>query len=174
MQYSEAFRAKMIQRMLGPSAKSASALAKEIGVNQPTLSKWLRSARILGSTMTQRKRTKKQINPQKWTSSDKLRIVLGASQLGDDELGAFLRREGVHEQQLEQWRSTMLAALDEDGTKKRRGPSPEAKKKLAEVERDLRRKDKALAEASALLILKKKADAIWGVVDDDTDERTGK
>ena len=41
------------------------------------------------------------------------------------------------------------------------------------MQRDLRRKDKALAEVSALLVLKKKADAIWGVVDDDTDERTG-
>jgi hypothetical protein len=66
----------------------------------------------------------------------------------------------------------MLAALDEEGTRRRRGPSPEAKE-LAVVQRDLRRKDKALAEAAALLILKKKADAIWGGVDDDTAERTG-
>jgi len=160
----------MVQRMLGPNAKSATTLADEIGIHQPTLSRWLRNARILGGTMAQKKKRKK---PQRWTSSDKLRIILAASQLEDDELGAFLRREGVHEHQLEQWRSTILAALDADGAKKRRGPSPEAKE-LAAVQRDLHRKDKALAEVSALLVLKKKADAIWGVVDDDTDERTGK
>jgi transposase-like protein len=154
--------------MLGPNAKSATALAGEIGVHQPTLSRWLRDARILGGTMSHHKKS-----TQKWTSSEKLRVVLAASQLKDDELGAFLRREGVHEHQLERWRSTILAALDEDGAKKPRGPSPEAKE-LAVVQRDLRRKDKALAEVSALLVLKKKADAIWGVVDDDTDERTGK
>lgn len=168
MPYSEAFRSKIVQRMLGPDAKSANALAAEIGVNQPTLSRWLRDARIVGSTMTHSKQS-----PQKRTSSDKLRIVLAASRLNNEDLGAFLRREGVHGHQLEQWRSTVLAALDADGAKKRPGPSPEAKELVA-VRRDLRRKDRALAEVSALLVLKKKADAIWGVVDDDTDERTGR
>lgn len=168
MQYTVAFRAKMVQRMLGPNAKSATALADEIGINQPTLSRWLRDARTLSGTMTRQKN-----QSLKWTSSEKLRIVLTASQLKDDELGAFLRREGVHEHQLEQWRSMILAALDGDAAKKPRGPSPEARE-LVVLRRDLRRKDTALAEVSALLVLKKKADAIWGVVDDDTDERTGK
>ena len=168
MPYTESFRAKMVQRMLGPNAKSANALAADVGIHQSTLSRWLLDARILGGTMTQRKKK----TTQRWPSSEKLRIVLAASQLEDDELGAFLRREGVHETRLEQWRNTILAALDGEGAKKRRGPSPEAKE-LAAVQRDLRRKDKALAEVSALLVLKKKADAIWGVVDDDTDERNG-
>ena len=67
----------------------------------------------------------------------------------------------------------MLAALEEVVPKKRAGPSQEARE-LVTVQRDLRRKDKALAEITALLVLKKKADSIWGVVDDDTDQRTGK
>ena len=166
--YSEAFRSKIVQRMLGPDAKSANALAAELGVNQPTLSRWLRDARIVGSTMTPPKQS-----TQKRTGSEKLRIVLAASQLKNEALGAFLRREGVHEHQLEQWRSTVLAALNADGVKKRPGPSREAKELVA-VQRDLLRKDRALAEVSALLVLKKKADAIWGVVDDDTAERTGR
>ena len=162
----------MVQRMLGPNKRSATALSEEVGVHQATLSRWLRDVRIVGSTMASQKKKKSSKTP-KWTSSEKLRLVLAASQLEDDELGAFLRREGVHSHQLEQWRSTVVAALDADGAKKRRGPSPEAKE-LAAVQRDLRRKDKALAEVSALLVLKKKADAIWGVEDDDTDGRTGK
>jgi transposase-like protein len=160
----------MVQRMLGPNAMSANALAEDVGIHQPTLSRWLRDARILGDTMTQKKRKKKA--GQKWSSAEKLRVVLAASELKDGELGAFLRREGLHEADLERWRTAMLTALDEDGVKKRRGPSPEAKK-LAAVQRDLYRKDKALAEVSALLVLKKKADAIWGVVDDDTVRKTG-
>lgn len=167
MPYSEAFKSKMVQRMLGPNAKSANALAEETGMHQPTLSRWVRDARMLSGTMTIPKKT------QKWTSAEKLRVVLAASQVKDDELGALLRREGAHEHLLNQWRSTILAALDDDVAKKRRGPSPEAKE-LAVVQRDLLRKDKALAEVSALLVLKKKADAIWGVVDDDTNVRTGK
>ena len=166
MPYSEAFKSKMVQRMLGPNAKSANSLAEESGIHQPTLSRWLRDARML-STMTFPKKT------TKWTSAEKLRVVLAASQVKDDELGALLRREGTHEHLLNQWRRTILAALDDDAVKKPRGLSPEAKE-LAVVQRDLLRKDKALAEVSALLVLKKKANAIWGVVDDDTSVRTGK
>ncbi len=162
----------MVQRMLGPTKRSATALAEEVGVHQGTLSRWLREVRILGGTMAKKKKRTYGRTP-KWSSSEKLRLVLAASQVEDGELGAFQRREGVHSDQLEQWRTTIIAALDADGAKKSRGPSPEVKE-LAAVQRDLRRKDKALAEVSALLILKKKADAIWGVVDDDTDERTGK
>ena len=45
--------------------------------------------------------------------------------------------------------------------------SPEARR-IRELEKELRRKDKALAETAALLVLKKKANAIWGDEDDDT------
>ena len=43
-EYSEAFKSKMVQRMSGPRAKTATALAPEVGVPQPTLSRWLRTA----------------------------------------------------------------------------------------------------------------------------------
>ena len=168
MTYSESFRGKMVQRMLGPNAKSATALAEEVGIHQPTLSRWLRDALMLAGTMTNKKGT-----TSKRIGSEKLRIVCAASQLKDDELGAFLRREGLHDHELGRWRALMLAALEEVVPKKRAGPSQEARE-LVTVQRDLRRKDKALAEITALLVLKKKADAIWGVVDDDTDQRTGK
>lgn len=166
MPYNEAFRAKMVQRMLGPHRKSATALAEEVGIHQPTLSRWLRDASILGDTMPKQKRSTK-------SGSEKLRLVLAANQLTGEELGAFLRREGIHEEQIEEWRNTMVAALHEAGAKKRRGPSPEAKE-LATVHRELHRKNAALAEVTALLVLKKKADAFWGVEDDDTSGRTAK
>jgi transposase-like protein len=42
MKYSESFKAKMVQRMAG--GRSANSLSEEVGVNQPTLSRWLREA----------------------------------------------------------------------------------------------------------------------------------
>jgi transposase len=41
-------------------------------------------------------------------------------------------------------------------------------RRVRELEKELRRKDKALAEAAALLVLQKKVQAIWGDADDDT------
>ncbi len=89
--------------------------------------------------------------------------------------GAFLRR-GVHEAELEQWRAAVLdagqAALEGGGS--RAATRGVEGKRIKELERELRRKDKALAEAAALLVLQKKVREIWGDGDDDTDEGNGK
>lgn len=160
VEYSEAFRAKMVRKMLSPGAVSANALAAETGLNQSTLSRWLKEARTVGVMNKPAK---------KWTFLEKLRVVIEASELSDANLGEFLRREGIHAAQIEEWRSTAADAFAEGRSNKKRKHSPEAKR-IKELEREVRRKDKALAEASALLILKKKAKMIWGDEDDDTTE----
>jgi transposase len=107
-----------------------------------------------------------------WTAEEKLRVVLEASRIPDKELGAFLRREGVHEAQLKEWIDAATAALSAQPKRKSRKPSREAKR-IRELEKDLRRKEKALAEVTALLALKKKVEEIWGDGDDDTSTRSG-
>ena len=121
------------------------------------MSRWLRDARRIGVMNTPAK---------KWTGAEKLRVVVGAGAVEDSALGAFLRREGLHEAQLKQWRAEAEAALGGGG--KRSGKSSAEAKRVKQLERELRRKDRALAEASAILVLKKKAAAIWGDEDDDT------
>jgi transposase-like protein len=103
-----------------------------------------------------------------WSAEERLRAVLEASRLSDEQLGAFLRREGLHEATLREWRAAALEAL---GTAK--GSTTEARR-VRELERQLLRKDKALAEAAALLVLQKKVRAIWGDEDDDTEPRNGR
>ena len=160
-QYSTAFKARVLQRLVGPRAISANRLAAEVGVPQVTRSRWLASARSV-PTMTP--------PPQKqWTGAQKLRVVVAAHGLSETELGALLRREGLHAAQLDDWCAAAETALEP--TRHRRAkavPHPETKR-LAEVERELRRKEKALAEAAALLVLKKKLEAYWGDADDTTD-----
>lgn len=87
------------------------------------------------------------------------------SKLTEEKLGEFLRTEGLHEALLQQWRSDAEAALAE--VPKRRRRSMEAHR-IKQLERELRRKEKALAEVSAILVLKKKATAIWGEEDEST------
>jgi transposase-like protein len=106
--------------------------------------------------------------PRAWSWEKKLTVVAEAARLGDEELGAFLRREGVHEPQLIEWRAQMQAAL---APKSRRGQrrSPEVLENLA-LKRDLERKNRALAEVTALLALSKKVQELWG--DEDSVART--
>ena len=148
MQYSQAFRQKLVQKMMGPHARSATALSAEVGIPQPTLSRWLREAHTWEAVS--KSKPKKSPPTKKWPPQEKLRVVHETSTLSEEELGEYLRREGVREGQLAQWREALEGAVS--GTQKKAKASPEAKR-LKELERELRRKDKALAEVSALLLL---------------------
>lgn len=160
-QYSPAFKSRMLRRLIGPSAISANALAQEVGVHQPLLSRWLRESRTLeGMTPSRKKKTR--------TGAEKLRVVIAARGLSESELGALLRREGVHETELTAWQAAAEAALNDVA---RRAPRSADAQRIQALERELRRKDAALAETAALLVLKKKVQAIWGDADDTTDPR---
>ncbi len=99
------------------------------------------------------------------------------SYVSSAELGAFLRRKGVLEAQLDEWRKQFTEAAVASMRPPTRGDREAAaaeSKKIRQLERELLRKDKALAETAALLVLKKKAQAIWGDEDDDTDPKSDK
>jgi len=107
---------------------------------------------------------KKEKSPHRWSAEERWRVILEASSLSEDDLGAFLRRKGLHVSQLEEWRKSAMESLAVQKSK-RRVVSKEMKR-IRELEKELRRKDKALAEVTALLVLKKKIEAIWGDEDD--------
>lgn len=186
--YSEPFKARMVQRMVGPELRTASSLAEEVGVCQTTLSRWKReecssaSMAIKGTQgnrsrgpTTKPGRSKQARRPQDWTPEEKVRVVMESTALSDDALGAFLRREGLHVAQLAEWRSEVtskaVSALKDE--KKSSKKSVDAKR-IRELEKELRRKDKALAEAAALLVLKKKPMPCWGAARTTTHDRRTK
>ena len=162
----------MIRRMTGPNALSATALSKECGIPQPTLSSWLRTTGTVAGMSTKKSKASKTSSKdaQQRSLLARLKVVVEAAELDEEELGAYLRREGVHREQLEQWREAAAKALGESTVRRRRGPTPE-QKRIRTLERELHRKDKALAEAAALLVLKKKFEMVFGDEDNDTDPR---
>lgn len=108
----------------------------------------------------------KQKTSKRWTPEEKLKALSETHGMSEEELGVYLRREGLHSHQLNEWREEILKGLAPVARK----PSvkkDERDEKIKALERELRRKDKALAEASALLILQKKIDLIWGGKDED-------
>jgi transposase-like protein len=169
MPYTEQFKRQMVAKMTGRGAVSASALAPQVGVSQPTLSEWLRRAKV--GAMAKNKKIKVPKRPQDWTAVEKLEVVREARGVSDEQLGVFLRSRGVKQSDLEQWRRQMLAGLEAGGRRPSKS-SPEARR-IRELEKELNRKEKALAEAAALLVLKKKAEAIWGGEAENTTRRNG-
>jgi len=158
--YSPAFKIRMVRRLVGPDGMSANALAREAGISQSNLSRWLRESRNVGDMDPSSKR--------QWTGAQKLSVLTAAQGLSETELGALLRREGIHETDLTTWQAAAEAALTEPG---RGAVRSIEQRRILELERELRRKDAALAETAALLVLKKKAQAIWGDGDESTDPR---
>jgi len=174
MPYSEKFRERMVAKMSGPSGQSATSLSREVNVSQATLSRWLARAKVGAMSDGGGGRRKR------WTPEGKLRIVLEAAAAGEQGLGALLRREGLHEADLTRFRQEVgeaaVAGLRAKG-KKRRGGLTVEQKRIQQLERELKRKEKALAEAAALLVLRKKAEAFFFPSEeegDDTDESNEK
>lgn len=162
--YTEQFKEQMVKKMAVPGGLTATALAQEIGITQSTLSRWKKDyGRVLEVT-----RRRGQKRPKDWSAEEKLRALTDTAKLSEAELGVYLRREGLHSVQLGQWTKEVLDGLNllTPTGRKRRVISVE-KRKIKELERELRRKEKALAEATAILILKKKAELIWGLVEDE-------
>lgn len=144
----------MLARLTGKDAVSARQLAVETGLRQQTLSRWLQEASSL-PVMPAKRPTRE------WSVEEKIGILAKASPLTGAELSDFLHREGVLLAQYEQWR----LALGDEGR-----ASLATVKRIRTLERELARKETALAEAAALLVLNKKLQALEEDEDDGTNE----
>ena len=180
MNYSNGFRARMVQRMAGPEGLSAFKLAEEIGVHQSTLSRWLRETsreenrerrgEKVKSTQVKERRS---VRPDDLLPVEEFRSRHGSLRALPRRARCLPAAYGLHEAQLQEWRQKIeeasLGALG-NPKKSRRRKSPEAKR-LQQLERELNRKDKALAEVTALLALKKKLETLFGDEDEGTTSR---
>ena len=107
-------------------------------------------------------------SPKGWSAEEKLKAVTETTGMDVDKVGEYIRREGLHTYHLEQWKKEIMEGLMESAKPRRKSTeNSELKKRIKELERDLRRKDRALAETTALLVLQKKAQLIWGAKEAD-------
>lgn len=132
-------------------------VARVLGVSSWSLYQW---SKRYGND----DRMKKNRRPGDRSVQEKLKAVIEFEGLEGEKQGEYLRREGLHSEHIAAWKKSMEAGLQcggggHQGTRTER---VQDKKKIKELEKELHRKDRALAEATALLVLKKKADLIWG------------
>lgn len=147
-----------------PQNRLVSELARESGITEQTLYTWRRQLRNQGTPVPGSGK-----NAEEWTSEDKFAVVLETAALNASELSEYYRRKGLFPEQIAAWRAACMSANASTAqqTRGRQSQSKEDKKRIRELEKDLQRKEKALAEAAALLILRKKAQAIWGDKEED-------
>jgi len=151
--YTEAFRKQSVEKVYSRGARSVKAVAEELNVNPWTLKNWMRTHKEI-SISKQGMTTKR---PKDWSLAERLQLLLESHRLDEEALNALCREQGIFRHHLQQWREAF-----ETGTlQSNRSELRELKEANKGLRSELNRKEKALAEAAALLVLQKKYQALW-------------
>ncbi|WP_293675293.1 transposase, partial [Thiolapillus sp.] len=159
MGYPKERKEAVLKKMLPPNPKTIPQIAKEEGISEATLYNWRKVARREGRLLPDGDNT-----PQGWSSADKFAAVLETAAMNEAELAEYCRQRGLYPGQIQQWREACAQANDWDRRQNQRLQEVRRKdeKQILKLEKELRHKEKALAETAALLVLSKKLEAIWG------------
>ena len=149
--YGQSFKDRAVARLLPPESVAMQTLARELSISAATLARWRAEA------------LSQPVGERGWSAGARFEAVLSTAAMDEASKGAWCREHGVYPQTLEQWRTAALQALDEPEEVARQAlrEKKAERGRIKELERDLRRKEKALAEAAALLVLSKKLEAIF-------------
>ena len=151
--YGQTFKDRAVARLLAPESQALEDVARTTRISEPTLKRWLDVAQ----SMPARGRA--------WTARGRLKAVIATASMSKVDKSAWCRERGVYPGELDTWSNNATAALAGPTEASAVRASPQAtrsdKKRIKELERELLRKDRALAETAALLVLSKKVAAIY-------------
>jgi len=155
--YSQERKEAVIKRMMPPENTPVSVLIEATGISGVTLYHWRKQARARGLVVPGDGR-----NPENWSPEDKFAVVLETAAMNEAELSEYCRKKGLFAEQIAHWKANCLQGNATDQSKAVQKQIRMANKENTQLKRELHRKDKALAETAALLVLRKKMHAIWG------------
>ena len=164
MNYSLELKEALLRRMLPPNNESITKISKEEGISEQTLRNWRNKARAEGIAAPGKEAT-----PDNWSTQDKFLIVVETASMNETELAEYARKKGLYVEQIKAWCDACMNAnggVAKEAARLNR-ELKESEKERKKLEKELARKEKALAETAALLVLRKKADAIWGDPEDE-------
>ena len=149
-----------VQKALSPGAPSLIKVANSVGVPLPTLYGWTRKYASVG---VMKKQTPKSTSPKKeLTPEEKLQGIINKSTMKENEYGEFLRTSGLHSADVENFKNEYFLLSKDKGRIKQDPEIALLRKEKKDLQSDLNRKDKALAEMSARIVLLKKSHLLWG------------
>ncbi len=162
--YSPERKAALLKMLLPPLNLSMAEVSRREGVSEMSLSNWRKQVGSEGNAVPENTPS-----AQNWTAETKFAVVLEAANLSEIELGEYCRRKGLYPEQIKAWRQAFISGqkTEKAQSKDDREQARKDKKRIEQLERELRRKDKALAETAALLVLRKKLNDYWGIDNED-------
>lgn len=159
MAYSKQIKEAAIKMMLPPNSKSISKINKATNIPIATLRKWQDELRKNGHAAPA-----VETKSEEWSSQDKFLIVIETMNMNETELSEYCRQKGLYPSQVKEWQENCQQANGGNSVNLVETMHREKtlEKELKQVKKELQRKEAALAETAALLVLSKKAEAIWG------------
>lgn len=158
--YSDERRQAVVAKLLPPYNLSVEAVARQEGISSATIYKWRKEARAEGRCLPD----SSDLGSEGWSSRDKFAAVVETAALNAQELAEYCRRRGLFAEQIQRWRHDceQAASVSHEERRRETEEARQQRQHIRQLERELQRKNNALAEAAALLTLSKKARAIWG------------
>jgi len=162
--YSMERKAAVLKKLLPPLNYSPTEVARQEDIPYVTVYAWRKQARMEGLPVPGAIKTS-----DDWSAEAKLAVVIETASLSEIELSEYCRRKGIYVEQVRAWRQAALDGqlLAKESREAERQRTQSESKRIKALEKELARKEKALAEAAALLVLSKKAEAIWGKNEED-------
>jgi transposase-like protein len=154
----------ILSKMLSPDAPTIAMLAKQEGISEATLYNWRQKLRQEGRPVPTPDR-----HSDNWTPQAKFAIIVETASLNEADLAEYCRGKGLYPEQVKTWRDIAVSAQSghQAGQAEQQKITQTHLKKIKELQREVDRKNKALAEAAALLVLQKKLRALWDEGEDD-------
>ena len=148
----------ILNKMLSAHPPTVSSLSKQEGISEPTLYNWRKQLRQTGRAVPEPDRTS-----ESWSAQTKFAVVVETAALNEAQLAEYCRSKGLYPEQVKAWRETAIASQDEarQASAQEHHQAKGYRKQIKQLEREITRKNSALAEAAALLILQKKMRALW-------------
>jgi transposase-like protein len=156
--YSSERRDSILKKLLPPLNMTVAEVSREEGVSAQTLYNWRYTAKKKGMPVPGKK-----ITANDWSSDTKLAVIIETAPLSASELSQHCRQKGLYPEQVQRWRQECLQGFQssEESGKEILRQSKSDKAEIKQLKKNLRRKEKALAETAALLVLRKKLNALW-------------
>jgi len=162
---------KALSRATGITLKE---VVDELGIGNSTLGKWIRDARNNKLECTESGRIlmssdgRREKRPQDWSLEERLEIVMACASLSKQEMSEYCRKQGVYPHHINQWQLDFANGNASGEKANSRQEVKNLKSENKALRKELNRKDRALAETAALLVLQKKVHAIWGNDEDNS------
>ncbi len=169
--FSQSFKIQAVEKALTRSKEtSLSEIAATLGVGYSTLGKWIAKAsnQELETVSEAILLSSKERRPQDWSREERLRMVIDCGSLDEAAVSEHCRAQGLYPHHLKQWQQDFMSETRLNNKATSRTALNELKRENNALKKELRRKDKALAETAALLVLQKKVNAIWGNDEEDS------